>query len=201
MQMRDDEIVIDKDDIIQLLSEIGKKLAKRKQFGSLTICGGAAMALLFNARDLTSDIDSQFRPNENIHDFKSIVDEITQERNLPDNHWCNDDYTMFSDDYCTDLKSKFYRSFDNLDVFIMEPESLLAMKLISARPKSHDRSDSITLMKELKIQSIDELSEIFDRHFVSDKMHPDELRMVKGFVSDTFEDYQKQLSSKKRISI
>ena len=196
MHVKDDEIVIDKEDILQLLSEIGKKLAKRMQFGSLTICGGAAMALLYNARDLTNDIDSQFRPYENIRDFRSIVDEITQERNLPDNHWCNDDFTMFSDDFCTDLKSKFYRSFDNLDVFIMETESLLAMKLISARPKSYDRSDSITLMKELCIQTIDKLYEIFDRHFLPDKMHPDEVRMVKGFVSDTFEEYQKELNGK-----
>ena len=73
---------------------------------------------------------------------------------------------------------------------------LLAEILISARPKSFDRSDCITLMKELRIQTIDELYEIFDRHFVSDKMHPNEVRIVKGFVSDTFEDYQKQLNGK-----
>jgi len=191
--MYKDEFVINKQDILQLLNEIGRKLTERNQTGSLVICGGAAMALLFNARDLTHDIDSQFKPEENIQDFKSIIDEITLEKNLPDNHWCNDDFSMFSDDYCKNLKSQYFHSFQNLDVFMMTPESLLAMKLVSARPRSLDRPDAIVIMKALGVRSMDEINKIVDEHLITDKMHPDEARRVKSFIVDTFEDYQSQI--------
>ena len=47
-------------------------------------------------------------------------------------------------------------------------------------------------MKELGIQSIDEVNEIFNAHFTY-KMHPDEIRKVKGFVIEVYEEYQRQI--------
>jgi len=187
----DEEVTINKQDILQLISEIDKKLTQRNQMGKLVICGGAAMALLYDARDLTYDIDAEFMPKENIQDFRRIIEEITQERNLADSHWCNDDFLMMGD-FCSNLKSRLFHSYNNLDVYIMTPESLLAMKLISARPMSHDMPDAIVLMKELGIQSIDEVNEIFNAHFTY-KMHPDEIKKVKGFVIEAYEEYQRQI--------
>ena len=193
MYQDDKEITINKQDILCLLSEIDKKLAQRNLMGKLVICGGAAMALLYDARDLTYDIDAEFLPKENIQDFKCIIEEITRERNLIDNHWCNDDFLMMGD-FCSNLKSILFQSYSNLDVYVMTSESLLAMKLISARPMSHDMTDAIVLMKELGIQSLDEVNEIFNAHFTY-KMHQDEIRKVKGFVIEAFEEYQRQLGT------
>lgn len=71
--------MLSKNDIEKLLLEVDKKLKEKGTTGELVIAGGATLALVFDARDSTKDIDALFRPSE---DFRQIIDEIANENGL-----------------------------------------------------------------------------------------------------------------------
>jgi len=55
-----------KKDILKYLDEINNKLIERGKFGEIVICGGAAMTLVYEARNSTHDIDAIFKPKEDL---------------------------------------------------------------------------------------------------------------------------------------
>ena len=124
---------LSKKDILKYLEEINKKLEERGKYGEIMICGGAVMTLVYEARNSTHDIDAVFRPKE---DMKEIIDEIRRENNL-NSQWLNDDVSMFTSEF-KNLTSSEYKNFGNLTVSILGAESLLAMKLVSARENTYD---------------------------------------------------------------
>ena len=130
-----------KKDIIKYLGEINKKLEQRNKFGEIVLCGGAVFTLVYETRNSTQDIDAVFNP---IEDLKEIIDEITHENNL-DSHWLNDDVSIFTREF-KNLSSSEYLRFSNLTANVLEAESLLAMKLVSARDDTYDLSDAVTLL-------------------------------------------------------
>lgn len=63
--------MINKDDIVKYFEEINEKLAARGKRGDIVIAGGAALAVVFDARSATHDIDAMFQPPS---DFREIID-------------------------------------------------------------------------------------------------------------------------------
>jgi len=55
---------LSKDDILIYLKLMNDKLAKQNLIGEVSICGGAAMTLVYDARDSTFDIDALYKPKE-----------------------------------------------------------------------------------------------------------------------------------------
>ena len=53
---------LDKQQILDLLAELGDEMQSRGQRAEMFIVGGAAMALAFDARRATRDIDAVFVP-------------------------------------------------------------------------------------------------------------------------------------------
>lgn len=48
--------------ILEALSELAARLSTRGQQARIYIVGGAAIAISFNSRDLTRDVDAQYTP-------------------------------------------------------------------------------------------------------------------------------------------
>ena len=176
-----------KKDIIKYLGEINKKLEQRGKFGEIMLCGGAVFTLVYESRNSTYDIDAIFRPKE---DLKEIIDEITRENNL-DSQWLNDDVSMFTEEF-KNLTFSEYLNFSNLTVSVLEAESLLAMKLVSAREDTYDLNDAVTLIKHLKIKKVDELYAVIEKYEFP--LHPEALYQSQIFAEQVFNEYMKNNS-------
>ena len=177
---------LSKEDILKYLEIINSKLAQRGKSGEIIICGGAALTLIYEARLSTHDIDAMFQPKE---DMKEILDEIMRENNL-NSQWLNDDVTMFTKEF-KNLTSSEYISFSNLTVSIFDAESLLVMKLVSARENTYDLKDSVTLMKYLKINDIEQVYSLLEK--CKFPLHPNAMRESMLFAKQAFTEYLKEV--------
>jgi len=169
-------------DMIKYLEEINKKLSERGKFGEIMICGGAALTLVYEARDSTRDIDAVFKPRE---DMREIINEISSENNLT-SQWLNDDVETFVKEF-KNLNYSDYLTFSNLTVGVLDAESLLAMKLVSAREDTYDLSDVVTLIGHLRINKVEELYDIIEKYKFP--LHPTALYQSRIFAEQAFVKY------------
>lgn len=143
-----------------LLSELNEKLAANDEQGNIVIVGGAAMALVYCIRDSTHDIDAIF---EQKTEMLSYIREIADEQEISYD-WLNDSVKGFINP--TTICTEPLYIFNNLTVDVADAETLLAMKLTSARtdPGTHDIDDAIALAQYLGVSTEDELFDIVERH-------------------------------------
>lgn len=71
--------MLTKEEIESYLHEINDHLAARDATGEIVLCGGAVMALVYDARPSTKDVDALFMPTGII---REIVAEIADEHGL-----------------------------------------------------------------------------------------------------------------------
>jgi len=171
-----------KEEILCYFDEINNALAKRNQTGEIIIAGGAALTLAFDARDSTYDIDAIFEPKG---DMRQIINDIAIAHNLDDD-WLNDGVKGFLTDK---MGVTVCRKYSHLVVKNLDAESLLAMKLTSARPTpSPDLNDSIFLMKKLNIKTEDELFTLIEKY-----THPSRHTIeAKYFTKTAFAKYRQE---------
>jgi len=172
---------LNKSEILAYFEEINHRLALNDKHGEILIVGGAALALVFDARDSTYDIDAIFHPKE---DMRKIIKSMAEDYNLH-HDWLNDGVKGFITDK---MKSEQHFSYTNLTVSSINAEGLLAMKLTSARSLTQDMEDSVFLMNELNIQSPEELFDILDKYTYTNQQTP----AVKYFTLEAFERYQRK---------
>ena len=139
------------DEIRELLAEVGRRLEAAGVHGTLYIVGGAAMALEFDARRVTVDVDAVLHPATTI---KEVAAEIAAERGLP-RRWLNDAARAFipggdEDAVMLDLPG--------IAVAVASPRHLLAMKLAAFRPG--DMSDLELLFRVLDIRSAETAADL-----------------------------------------
>jgi hypothetical protein len=167
-------------EMLALLSLMNAKLAERNQYGSVMMCGGAVMSLVYGARNATHDIDGLFEPRK---DLLAIAKEIAAERNL-NPHWFNDDFRIFN------LADKFdveiYKNFSNLQVEAVNAETMLALKIMAHRPYNQDLSDTKFLINFLKIDDFEQVEEILNRYKPA-LLHAKEVALCKQFARMAFQ--------------
>ena len=170
---------ISRDEILAYFQEINNRLALEDKHGEIMVVGGAALTLVFNARGSTRDIDAVFRPAE---DMRKIILSIAADEGLPPD-WLNDTVKPFVTDK---LNFDTYLVYSNLTVSTIDAESLLAMKLSSARPGTKDMSDSLFLMQLLGISSEKALFDILDKYIEPFLRNV----RIKHFTKEVFVKYQ-----------
>jgi len=171
-----------KEDILRYFEEINKALAGRNQTGEIVVAGGAALTLAFDARNSTYDIDALFEPKS---DMRQIINDIAKANNLDDD-WLNDGVKGFMTDR---MGVNVCQEYSHLVVKNLDPESLLAMKLTSARPvPSTDLNDSVFLMNKLNIKTEDELFTLIEKY-----THPSRHTIqAEYFTKTAFVKYQEE---------
>jgi len=173
------KLELTKDEMLLYLNEINERLASEGKHGEIMLVGGAALTLVFNARNSTRDIDAIFHP---IDDMRKIISSVAEKYDLEQN-WLNDLVRTFVTEK---IEFEPYMEYSNLTVSSANAESLLAMKLTSARVNTtNDMDDSIFLMKHLNIKTEKELFDILDRH-----VDPFLRKVnVKHFTTEAFKKY------------
>jgi predicted nucleotidyltransferase len=123
-----DDPLLDRAAIEDAFRRLGDRLARRGVVADLYIFGGAAMALAYDARRATRDIDAVFQPHGVVLDeARGVADEL----GLP-HWWLNEQASAY---VAPGGDPAAPRVFDHpgLRVAAASPEHLLAMKVLAAR--------------------------------------------------------------------
>jgi Nucleotidyltransferase of unknown function (DUF6036) len=124
--------LLDREQIRRLFDELSEELARRGTRAEIFLVGGAAMALAYDARRATRDIDAVFQPKEEVYAAAAVV---AGRHDLPDD-WLNDGVKGFlSGD---DPQARPVYESDALHVDVASPRYLLAMKLLASREQDVD---------------------------------------------------------------
>jgi len=137
-----------REEIVAALTALGARLSERGIDGEVYVVGGAAIAMAFDARRATRDIDAVFEPKQAIY---AAADEVGAELGLPLG-WLNDGVKGFfagpDDEASTVLEVP------GLRVLVASPRILLAMKVLAHRI-GEDDDDVRLLARELRLHDAD----------------------------------------------
>ncbi len=158
--------LLDRSAIEVALRRLGERLARRGVVADLYVFGGAALALAYDARRATRDIDAVFQPHGVVLEEAAVV---AEELGLP-RWWLNEQAAMYGD---PDAR----RIFDHpgLRVAAASPEHLLAMKVLAARRR--DAEDIGLLVQVLGLSTVDEVLALCADIFPEEPV-PDRARLV-----------------------
>jgi predicted nucleotidyltransferase len=171
--MSDTDPLLDRAAIADAFRRLGERLARRGVIGDVYIFGGAAMALAYDARRSTRDIDAIFKPHGVVlEEARNVAAEL----GLPP-WWLNEQGSA----YVAPTDNTAPRVFDHpgLRVSAASPEHLLAMKTLAARRR--DAEDIRFLIHHLGLNSVKQVLDLCHEVFPEE---PDRARLV---LEDVFE--------------
>ncbi|GGM15405.1 MULTISPECIES: DUF6036 family nucleotidyltransferase [Micromonospora] len=172
-----DDPLLDRTAIGDAFRRLGDRLARRGVVADLYIFGGAAMALAYDARRATRDIDAVFQPHGIVLDeARAVADEL----GLP-HWWLNEQASAY---VAPGGDATAPRVFDHpgLRVSAASPEHLLAMKVLAARRR--DAEDIRFLVDHLGLSSAEQVLALCAEIFPEEEV-PGRARLV---LDDVFED-------------
>jgi len=143
----------------------------------LYVFGGAAMALAYDSRRATRDVDALFKPHGIVHEEALAV---AAELGLP-RWWLNEQASSYVAPGGDPAASRVF-DHPGLRVFAASPEHLPAMKAFAARPR--DAEDIRQLTSVLDLHSADEVLASIHEIF-PEQEPPQRLRLL---LDDIFSD-------------
>jgi hypothetical protein len=146
---------MERNEILDLLHELGHRLDAAGVRGEMFLVGGAAMALAYSTRRATADLDAIFEPKSTIY---AVAAAMANEHGLPTG-WLNDSVKGFLPGEDANARVLFDEA--GLRVTIASPRYLLAMKLIASRVE-RDEDDLRLLIGLCGIRSVDDALAVLD---------------------------------------
>lgn len=140
---------LSRSDIHQLLSDLDAELARRGARADLFLVGGAAIAVAYDARRATRDLDAVFAPTDVVREAARVVGE---ERGLTED-WLNDAVKGFLPG--DDPDPQRYFSGEALNVDVASAKYLLALKLFASRVET-DAEDIALLYRLVGFTTVEE---------------------------------------------
>ena len=155
---------LNREQLVALLTELGALLASRGITGELFVVGGAAMALAFDARRLTTDVDAIFEPKSVIYEAAATVASRHPEI---DPGWLNDSVKGFLPG--EDSHPHLVLEVAGLRVSVPSTDYLLAMKVFASRI-DRDDDDIKYLAHHLGLTKADEILDVAARFYPSGRI-------------------------------
>lgn len=143
-----------------LLTELGSRMAAGGVRAEMFVVVGAAMALVYDDRRTTTDIDAILRPRDVALDAAAAM---AQELGLPTT-WLNDAVVEMMPP-ASDDNPRAVGVFGGLSVSIASPEYLLAMKAMVSRTSPSDLEDAALLCLTLGIKDDRQVEHVVRRYF------------------------------------
>lgn len=146
------------DDIRRLFEELASELDAAGQRAEIFLVRGAAIALCFDARRATRDLDAVFAPTDSVRRAAAIV----ADREGLDPDWVNDAVKGFLPG--PDAHAVRYFEAPSLLVDVASAEYLLAMKLFASRVET-DAEDIALLYREVGYHTVEEGLALVERSY------------------------------------
>jgi len=154
-------VTVQRSEILDLLHLLAARLAADGLTGEMYVVGGAAIALTFDERRSTRDIDAVFEPKRAIYEAAA---EIARERGL-DEGWLNDAVKGFLTG--PDEGAIPVLDVPGLSVATASPRIILAMKVLAHRP-GEDDADVRLLAGQLGLTSAADVLAVAAQFFVEE---------------------------------
>ncbi|MBF0102981.1 MAG: hypothetical protein HQK77_18955 [Desulfobacterales bacterium] len=129
--------------------------------GEICVFGGSYITLIYKDDRMTDDIDSIFIKGKK--EIIPLLQEIAVKHGLIPT-WLND-AVKETVEMGKKLTKKVHLAYSNLTIYMPPPEFILAMKVMSSRADTKDFEDIQLLVRELKINSIEQIDTILNNHF------------------------------------
>lgn len=170
--------VLTRDEIVALLIEVGQRLDERGARGDLFVVGGTAMALAYDARRLTGDVDTVFEPKSVVHE---AIRYIARRHGLADD-WINVAAKGFLPG--NDSNVRVVLDVPGLRVSIPSTEYLLALKVHAARP-DRDLDDIRFLADQLGLTTPGQVLDVAERFFGPNRLEPKSQFFIEQIFGDS----------------
>ncbi|MFG3339661.1 DUF6036 family nucleotidyltransferase [Glycomyces sp. NPDC048151] len=158
--------LLGREEIIELLTELGAELEASGERADLFLVGGAAMALAYNTRRATRDLDAVFEPKQIVY---SAARKVAERHGLAED-WLNDAVKGFLPG--DDPNATLLFEQPGIAVRVASPRYLFAMKAVAARV-GRDSDDLRQLYSLAGFSSIDEaldtVTEFYPPHLLTPK--------------------------------
>jgi len=149
-----------RDEVRDLLTRLGQRIAARGFRAEMFVVGGAAMALVYDDRRTTADIDAVLHPRDVVLDEAAVM---AAEMSLPP-RWLNDAVVEMMP-RVADHSPRSLGQFGGLSVSVGSPEYLLAMKAMVSRKSPSDLEDGARLCLTLGITDEHQVEQIVRQYF------------------------------------
>lgn len=132
------------DGYLKKLAKKFRKLNGTKMPAEIILVGGASVLLNYGFREKSNDIDAFIHASSVM---KDAILAVAEEEGLP-RDWINTDFTKTASFSPSIRKyAKYYKTFSNiLEIFTIDAEYLVAMKLMAGRLYKNDISDVIGIL-------------------------------------------------------
>jgi hypothetical protein len=131
------------DDIKRAFAELSAELDRQHRRAEIIVVGGAALVLLFRARESTKDVDAYFvQPEASV--VRAAADTVAARLDLPSD-WLNDGAKGYFVGVTT---GEILHESSSLTVYAASTAQLLAMKLAAWRD-AVDRADAGLLLSQM----------------------------------------------------
>jgi hypothetical protein len=165
---------MDRAQILEALTALAGELDRRGVSGEMYVVGGAAIALAFDGRRATRDIDAVFEPKAVVYE---AAESVALELGLPAG-WLNDAVKGFLAG--EDPAAAPVLDLPGLRCLTASPEILLALKVLAHRV-GEDEHDVRLLARELGLKDAAEVLAVAERAF-GDRLDP----AARFFVEELF---------------
>ena len=166
---------MDREEIIAALTDLAAELEGRGTSADMYVVGGAAIALAFDERRSTRDIDAVFEPKATVYEAAAVV---ADRRGLPVG-WLNDAVKGFLAG--DDPAAQPVLDLPGLRCLAASPRTLLALKVLAHRV-GEDEADLRLLADELGLHRAEEVLAVAEGTF-GDRLDP----AARFFVEEIFD--------------
>jgi hypothetical protein len=161
------DLSLNREQIIGLLTELGQELDACGVKAQMFVVGGATMALGYNMRRATADVDGVFEPKAVIYEAARRV--ASRHGHLPED-WLNDSVKGLLP-AGADQHAKVILDLPGITVTVPSPHYLLALKVQAARI-DRDQDDIRFLARETGAKTADDVLRIAEQVIGSNRLLP-----------------------------
>ena len=174
-------MLLERAHLMALLTELGDELSAHGVRGELFLVGGGAMALAYNTRRSTRDLDGVFEPKQAIYEAARRV--AGRHQDLPDD-WLNDGVKgmMLGED--PDATVVFQHP--GLNVRVASPRYLFSMKVAASRVEQDD-DDIAVLFRLGAFTTVGEALDYIERTYPHLRLQPKARYLLEEIAAEQLE--------------